>query len=37
MSTQNIRIDVYRGGPGGTEPRELVRSIDVPGESHYRI
>ena len=32
-----VRIDIYRGGPGGTDPKELVRSIDVPVESRKRL
>ena len=34
---RKIRIDLYRGGPGGTDPRELVRSIAVPTESSKRM
>ncbi len=32
-----VRIDIYRSGPGGTDPKELVRSLDVPVESTKRL
>ena len=32
-----IHIQVFRGGPGGTDSRELVRSIEVPVDSKKRL